>query len=116
MGVPQPSLTTLAEAALELLAKRGERVADGSHAPTWRLFCHSATGLEFEITCTGPNLPEAVSFEIASSGLVAKKRDWQGVYRLTSPLKKALLTGFHSTAKHNATKAVSPSSETMRTI
>ena len=35
---------------------------------------------------------------------------------LNSPLKKALLTGFHSTAKHNATKAVSPSSETMRTI
>ena len=33
-----------------------------------------------------------------------------------SPLKKALLTGFHSTAKHNGTKAVSPSSETMRTI
>ena len=41
------------------------------------------------------------------------------IYGLTthiSPLKKALLTGFHSTAKHNATKAVSPSSETMRTI
>ena len=36
--------------------------------------------------------------------------------QLNSPLKKALLTGFHSTAKHNATKAVSPSSETMRTI
>ena len=35
---------------------------------------------------------------------------------LNSPLKKALLTEFHSTAKHNATKAVSPSSETMRTI
>ena len=35
---------------------------------------------------------------------------------VSSPLKKALLTGFHSTAKHNATKAVSPSSETMRTI
>ena len=33
-----------------------------------------------------------------------------------SPLKKALLTGFHSTAKHIAAKAVSPSSETMRTI
>ena len=38
------------------------------------------------------------------------------VESLNSPLKKALLTGFHSTAKHNATKAVSPSSETMRTI
>ena len=36
--------------------------------------------------------------------------------RLNSPLKKALLTGFHSTAKHIAAKAVSPSSETMRTI
>ena len=39
-----------------------------------------------------------------------------GGIHLNSPLKKALLTGFHSTAKHNATKAVSPSSETMRTI
>ena len=37
-------------------------------------------------------------------------------HAISSPLKKALLTGFHSTAKHNATKAVSPSSETMRTI
>ena len=46
-------------------------------------------------------------------------RDWPSDWRarwLNSPLKKALLTGFHSTAKHNATKAVSPSSETMRTI
>ena len=35
---------------------------------------------------------------------------------LNSPLKKASLTGFHATAKHIAAKAVSPSSETMRTI
>ena len=35
---------------------------------------------------------------------------------LISPLKKAPLTGFHSTAKHNAAQAVSPSSETMRTM
>ena len=38
------------------------------------------------------------------------------VATLTSPLKKASLTGFHATAKHIAAKAVSPSSETMRTI
>ena len=38
------------------------------------------------------------------------------VYSLHSPLKKASLTGFHATAKHIAAKAVSPSSETMRTI
>ena len=36
--------------------------------------------------------------------------------RRSSPLKKASLTGFHATAKHIAAKAVSPSSETMRTI
>ena len=36
--------------------------------------------------------------------------------KLSSPLKKASLTGFHATAKHIAAKAVSPSSETMRTI
>ena len=35
---------------------------------------------------------------------------------LNSPLKKASLAGFHATAKHIAAKAVSPSSETMRTI
>ena len=35
---------------------------------------------------------------------------------LSSLLKKASLTGFHPTAKHIAAKAVSPSSETMRTI
>ena len=36
--------------------------------------------------------------------------------QVSSPLKKASLTGFHATAKHIAAKAVSPSSETMRTI
>ena len=36
--------------------------------------------------------------------------------KASSPLKKASLTGFHATAKHIAAKAVSPSSETMRTI
>ena len=39
-----------------------------------------------------------------------------GASPLSSPLKKASLTGFHTTAKHIAAKAVSPSSETMRTI
>ena len=51
---------------------------------------------------------ERVHHELAENGIE--------VGRHSSPLKKALLTGFLSTAKHNATKAVSPSSETMRTI
>ena len=42
---------------------------------------------------------------------------WKGVSKgdLSSPLKKAPLTGFHSMVKHIAAKVVSPSSETMRT-
>ena len=45
-----------------------------------------------------------------------KAKIWEMANRLSSPLKKASLTGFHATAKHIAAKAVSPSSETMRTI
>ena len=40
----------------------------------------------------------------------------EALEKINSPLKKASLTGFHATAKHIAAKAVSPSSETMRTI
>ena len=56
---------------------------------------------------------------------LAEEQDNGEIYRVaieitddtfTSPLKKASLTGFHATAKHIAAKAVSPSSETMRTI
>ncbi len=41
---------------------------------------------------------------------------WQPVIGVNSPLKKASLTEFHFMAKHIVAKAVSPSSETMRTI
>ena len=44
------------------------------------------------------------------------KITYQDPATLNSPLKKSSLTGFHATAKHIATKAVTPSSETMRTI
>ena len=57
--------------------------------------------------------PNAISLQQHFGVAARAERGAQGP---NSPLKKALLTGFHSTAKHNATKAVSPSSETMRTI
>ncbi len=41
---------------------------------------------------------------------------WRRGGGLNSPLKKAPLTGFHATSQDIAAKAVSPSSETMRTI
>ena len=55
----------------------------------------------------------ATSFGMPSQAMC---RRWSGLCRrLISPLKKASLTGFHATTKHNAAKSVSPSSETMRT-
>ena len=51
----------------------------------------------------------AVSILCSTSSVVA-------LDSVSSPLKKASLTGFHATAKHIVAKAVSPSSETMRTI
>ena len=48
--------------------------------------------------------------------LFEEMREVELVWNGNSPLKKASLTGFHATAKHIAAKAVSPSSETMRTI
>ena len=61
---------------------------------------------------------------IANGNTPQKHVRWARIVRLAgdgvgtddSPLKKASLTGFHATAKHIAAKAVSPSSETMRTI
>ncbi len=50
--------------------------------------------------------------EIRPSGIVGRLAEMWA----SSPLKKAPLTGFHPTAKHNVAKAVSPSSEAMRTI
>ena len=70
-----------------------------------------------------------LEFTLAKYGtydfMVERRADWCErqpemlyAYIITSnsPLKKASLTGFHATAKHIAAKAVSPSSETMRTI
>ena len=63
----------------------------------------------------GLSLAVATAVALGWFGLQSVQAD-EHEYKPSSPLKKALLTGFHSTAKHNATKAVSPSSETMRTI
>ena len=59
---------------------------------------------------------EIISQAYSALGFAVVYKIFPAERALSSPLKKALLTGFHSTAKHNATKAVSPSSETMRTI
>ncbi len=67
------------------------------------------------ISTTAILLSSVLAISLAPA-VQAASSDAETLAELNSPLKKALLTGFHSTAKYNATKAVSPSSETMRTI
>ena len=99
-------------------------VVDASVAAMWFLpepFSERAAAL----LETGHELVAArlIRLEVASALLKAVRRGTleaadagEAIRRLNSPLKKASLTGFHATAKHIAAKAVSPSSETMRTI
>ena len=93
-----PNVTVIAAGAANQLASWEE---DGSHGLFTKYFL-KAMGGEADATPYGNGDGTVVLEELDAY--------------LNSPLKKALLTGFHSTAKHNATKAVSPSSETMRTI
>ena len=96
------------------LVDRGYKVAPGG-----RLF--SALALISTAVSVGTESTKSLHTRTADEppGVVGEQETvhWsEGGFSPSSPLKKALLTGFHSTAKHNATKAVSPSSETMRTI
>ena len=75
---------------------------------------YTVTGAEANLDAVRDALVAAVNANATVGAAVTAAAGATGA--LISPLKKALLTGFHSTAKHNATKAVSPSSETMRTI
>ena len=57
-----------------------------------------------------------IAFENAVSGHLGALGGRVLRSKINSPLKKTPLTVFHSMGKDIATKAVSPSSETMRTI
>ena len=72
--------------------------------------------VEFQRGTASPVCEEILGRIAALSRIEAMVRGHPPEHRLNSPLKKASLTGFHATAKHIAAKAVSPSSETMRTI
>ena len=82
-------------------------------------YLYSAAGFQyisFLLRSVAPSAFPSLAQRVQETRKIAERNDHLLDIGLNSPLKKALLTGFHSTAKHNATKAVSPSSETMRTI
>ena len=105
---------------------------EGTASTGWETFLDAVIRAGFAMTGTWPirtelgnRMRSLASNTLASSiVLVCRPRDPNAptttrrefITALSSPLKKAPLTGVHPTAKHTAAKAISPSSETMRTI
>jgi hypothetical protein len=80
-GTPSPTLADLAAAALAILRRDGHREA-GTGAVSWRATFQAKSGLAFEISCAGPDLPASVEPAIASGAQIFKERSWTGTYRL----------------------------------
>ena len=112
-----------ADMSLPLVPK--VRFAEFKDGPRWDLLPLASAS---DVNPSNDGLPKSFIYidldSVKSSVLIKRKeitRDAaphraQRLLSHSSPLKKASLTGFHATAKHIAAKAVSPSSETMRTI
>lgn len=73
-----PILSELAETALRLLVRRGERGASG-----WTFAASAPDGARLDLRCNGPNLPETIPSETAHPSTIPKQRPWTGAYRLT---------------------------------
>jgi len=79
-----PVLTSMGEAALSLLDGKSAK-SDGGANPgdnTWRLETETPEGVKFDISLSGPNLPNTIPNEITHPTLIPKERPWTGQYRL----------------------------------
>ena len=78
-----PVLKALADAALAVLARDGERTDDNDPGPlTWRFDTKTVQGMAFEIRCSGPDLPAAVPADTISPADIPKDPNWRETYRL----------------------------------
>jgi len=70
-------LTALAEAALRVLARDGDRDGAGWHYRT-----ETGEGQAFDIRCDGPDLPAAIPAETILPSDIPKDPNWRGAHRL----------------------------------
>ena len=86
----QPSLPSQkpAAAALAILGRDGECEA-GTRWTSARVL---KSGLAFDITCTGPDLPAAIEPAIASGALIALQHPWVGSYRLVVRVEQMIVS------------------------
>ena len=93
-----------------------DKMVEDSHRGIGLIAVPPKPGVKLDITIVGPR--DGLDRVREALDLIYRESPYSRaqIETLNSPLKKASLTGFHATAKHIAAKAVSPSSETMRTI
>ena len=74
----------LAEAALSLLAGKGNRADGGEHPKDsrWRFTTEMSDGLVLGIHCSGPDLPARVPARTILPADIANDPKWVGTYRL----------------------------------
>ena len=72
-----PTVHDLAAAALAILVRDG-RPAPAGVGAAWV----GPDGLAFEISCAGPDLPDAIEPAIATAEQILRERPWTGTYRL----------------------------------
>ena len=75
--VTAPILADMGEAALSLLARDGAET-DGA----WRLQTETPEGVRFDISLTGPDLPNHIPDQSIHPTLIPAERPWVGDYRL----------------------------------
>jgi hypothetical protein len=82
--VTAPILTEMGEAALSLLARDGAKTDGGANPGdgTWRLECETPEGVKFDVSLTGPDLPDTIPAESIHPTLIPAERPWVGEYRL----------------------------------
>ena len=73
----------MAESALAVLARLGERTDIGSSGDAvWQYRSSTPEGKTFEIRCSGPDLPATVPDETVLPADIPKDPKWRGIYRL----------------------------------
>jgi len=73
-----PSIQALAAAALAVLAREGKAESTDRRRARFT----GASGIPFDVSCDGPDLPAAVPAVHAPPALIPTQRPWIGRYRL----------------------------------
>jgi hypothetical protein len=82
--ITAPVLIEMGQAALSLLDRDGTKTDGGANPgdSSWRLQTETPEAVKFDITFTGPDLPDTIPTAAIHPTLIPEERPWTGEYRL----------------------------------